>query len=428
LSLAIGLGAIAALGPAPAWAGDVASLVVEAETGRVVSQETATRRWYPASLTKVMTLYIAFEELAAGRLKLNEVLTASPRAASQSPTRLGLLPGSKITVREAVAATGVVSANDCAVLLAERISGSEAAFAQRMTQTAFRLGLSGTQYRNATGLPDSQQSTTARDMVLLGLAILRDYPGFYQLFALRQMPWNGNSYTTTNGFLSRYEGADGFKTGFTCGSGYNLLASSVRRGRRLIGAVLGSKGSEERHALMRRLFNEAFAHPAPGAKAPLVTDLRWEKAEEENVPPFQLTSFCNFNYGGRTVTDEAIETPEKEARKGQGKGKGKGAGNGAGKGAGNGAWDGDWGILFGQFPSQGAAQSALRRAQTIINGGRPQVVRRQDPQGAYWKALLIGFDHQGSARGCLQALERANLVCVVASPESLASKGLMERW
>jgi D-alanyl-D-alanine carboxypeptidase len=404
LCLAVGLGAVS---PSPAR-GDVAALVVEVETGRVIHEEISTRRWYPASLTKVMTLYIAFEELAAGRLQLDQILVASPYAASQSPTRLGLTPGRKITVREAVAAVAVVSANDCAVLLAERIAGSEEAFAKRMTDTAFRLGLTGTQFSNATGLPDSQQSTTARDMAMLGLAILRDFSGFHQLFSLRQMPWNGSNHPTTNGFLSRFEGADGFKTGFTCGSGYNLLASSVRNGRRLVGVVLGSKASEERHGLMRRLFSAAYAQPPPGDKAPIVSALKWEKAEAENVPPFQLITACNIVLPGTSVPRIATI-----------------AGNVADKPDLGG---GDWGILFGQFSTEAAAQGILRRAKAIVQGGRPTAIRRKDHEGSYWKALLLGFDHQGAARGCSVAQQRASIVCIVASPESLAGKGLLVRW
>ncbi len=215
--------------------------------------------WRPASLTKLMTLYITFQELAAGHLKLDERLTVSGYAAAMPPSRLGLAKGETTTVEEAILATITRSANDAVVVLAERIGGDETTFAQRMTATARTIGMTGSVFRNASGLPDPEQTTTAHDMAVLALSLIRDFPQFYSFFSAHGVSHRGGYLPTINAILNLYPGADGLKTGFTCGSGYNLVASAERNGRRVIGVVLGGLTSDQRYRQMTDLLDAGFA-------------------------------------------------------------------------------------------------------------------------------------------------------------------------
>jgi D-alanyl-D-alanine carboxypeptidase len=206
--------ALAVLAP-PARAQDFAAIVVDARSGAVLLSIDAHARWYPASLTKVMTVYLALEAIEAGTLRLDEELTVSEHAASQSPTELGVGAGDKIKVEEAILAIILQSANDVAVVVAERLGGTEEAFAKMMTAKAQALGMARTQFRNATGLPDPDQVTTARDMAMLGKALLDNFPQHYHFFSAKSFTYAGHTFDTINGILSRYPGADGIKTGFT---------------------------------------------------------------------------------------------------------------------------------------------------------------------------------------------------------------------
>src|SRR5690242_6501576 len=218
--LAVTLLSLAAAWPAGAAPAPQSSIVVDAVTGAVLSSSDPTALWRPASLTKLMTLYITFEELAAGRLKLSDMLTVSSYAAAMPPTELGLIKGEKVSVETAILGTITRSANDAAVVLAERIGGDETSFASRMTATARRLGMTGSNFHNASGLPDPEQTTTARDMALLARALIRDFPQYYHFFSARSMSYLGGSLPSINAILYLYPGADGLKTGFTCSSGY----------------------------------------------------------------------------------------------------------------------------------------------------------------------------------------------------------------
>lgn len=235
-----------------------AAIVVDATTGEVLFARHADSRRYPASITKVMTLYLAFEALAEGRVKLDDVLTVSPRAASQPPSKLGLAAGQTITLEDAMKATAIRSANDMAVVIAEHVGGSEARFAAMMTLKARDLGMTDTRYVNANGLPDSRQITTARDLAVLSRAVMRDYPQYYRFFGFHDWTYNGRSYRNTNGLLLNAYGYDGLKTGYTNASGYNLAASAVRDGRRLIAVVLGGRSSATRNAHLGELIDLGF--------------------------------------------------------------------------------------------------------------------------------------------------------------------------
>jgi D-alanyl-D-alanine carboxypeptidase (penicillin-binding protein 5/6) len=235
-----------------------ASIVVDASSGEVLFSRFADARRYPASITKVMTLYLVFEALESGKVKLTDNLTVSPRAASQPPSKLGLAAGQSISLEDAMKATAVRSANDMAVVLAEHIGGSEAQFTARMTAKAKELGMDHTRFTTANGLPDTRQATTARDLSILSRAVMRDYPQYYRYLGLHDWFYNGRDYRNTNGLLASGRGYDGSKTGFTNASGYNLAASSVRDGKRIITIVMGGRSTASRNAHVAELMDTGF--------------------------------------------------------------------------------------------------------------------------------------------------------------------------
>lgn len=235
-----------------------AAIVVDAGTGEVLFGRHADSRRYPASVTKVMTLYLVFEALEKGSATLDDVITVSPLAASQPPSKLGLAAGQTIRLDDAMRATAVRSANDMAMAMAEHVGGSQARFASMMTLKAEELGMTQTRYVNPNGLPDSRQLTSARDLAILARAIMRDYPQYYSYFGLHDWTYQGREYRNTNGLLLSGQGYDGIKTGFTNASGYNLAASAVRNGKRVITIVLGGRSSPTRNAHVAALMDTGF--------------------------------------------------------------------------------------------------------------------------------------------------------------------------
>jgi D-alanyl-D-alanine carboxypeptidase len=233
-----------------------AAIVVEAESGRVLHAASADQLRYPASLTKMMTLYVLFEEIDSGRLGLGSELVVSPKAASQPPSKLGLKAGSTIRVADAIPAIAVKSGNDVALVVAETIAGSESAFAQRMTRTARALGMHDTVFRNASGLPDPAQVTTARDMAILARALQQRFPNRYAVFSQRTFTYRGHTYQSTNKLLGKLPGLDGLKTGYIRASGYNLAASVRRDGRRIVAIVFGGPSGAARDAQVAALVEE----------------------------------------------------------------------------------------------------------------------------------------------------------------------------
>jgi len=236
-----------------------AGLVIDAVSGEVLYEDNADALRYPASLTKIMTLYLTFEALEDGRLSLNTPLTVSRHAASQPPSHLGLPVGSTIRVEDAIYSLVTRSANDIAVVLAEGIAGSERAFARLMTQRARELGMARTTFRNASGLPDGAQRTTARDMARLAQALLRTYPRYYHYFSMRHWSYRGVAHDNHNRLLGRYDGVDGIKTGYIRASGFNLAASAVRGRLRLICIVFGGRTGASRNAHVADLLDRSFA-------------------------------------------------------------------------------------------------------------------------------------------------------------------------
>jgi D-alanyl-D-alanine carboxypeptidase len=377
-------------------AAQAASLVVDVETGQVISADSPNHLWYPASLTKMMTVYVALSEIAAGHLSFDDKIKVSGHAAGVSPVRFGLKAGQVITVRQAINAAIVASANDAAVALAEKVAGSEDAFALRMTAMARSLGMARTVFRNATGLPDDGQVTTARDLALLASALLRDYPEHYPLFNQRSVTIAKRSRGTVNSILGSYAGADGFKTGFTCGSGYNLVASAERDGRRLIGVVLGSTNRAQRVIEMTGLLNRAFA--VQEAVGPKLTELGTlvSAGDIEAAPTILSGGACS----AAQLAGEDSGTITSAARLS------------------------GWGIVFGAYNERAKAEQILARSKSALGslgkGGRPAIVQKAYEGTARYSAMLVGLDQQTAGRAC-KALWDKKAYCLALSPEVLSN-------
>ena len=256
----------------PSHAAPYADIVVDANSGTVLHSTNPDAQRHPASLTKIMTLYLLFEQLEAGKLKLDSQLPVSKEAAGQMPTKLGLKPGSTLAVEDAIKGMVTRSANDAAVVVAEAIAGDEDAFARLMTRKAQTLGMSRTIYKNASGLPDSGQVTTARDQSTLGRAVQERFPRYYKYFSIRTFTFRGQSIGNHNHLLGRVEGVDGIKTGYVNASGFNLVTSVHRGNRYLVAVVMGGSSAGSRDAKMRDLINDKIAMASVKRTAPMVAE------------------------------------------------------------------------------------------------------------------------------------------------------------
>ncbi len=247
-------------------------IVVDANSGSVLHSTNPDSRRHPASLTKIMTLYLLFEQLEAGKLKLDSELAVSREAAGQDPTKLGLKPGGSLKVEDAIKGIVTRSANDAAVVVAEAIAGDEDSFAKLMTRKAQALGMSHTVYRNASGLPDDEQVTTARDQATLGRAIQERFPRYYKYFSTRSFTFRGDSIANHNRLLGRVDGVDGIKTGYISASGFNLVTSVHRGNRYLVAVVMGGSSAGSRDARMRELISDKIAQASTKRTAPMFAE------------------------------------------------------------------------------------------------------------------------------------------------------------
>ena len=247
----------------PAYAAKYAAIVIEEDSGRVLFARNADKLRYPASLTKVMTLYLLFEDIEAGRMTMKSRISVSKVAAGRSPSKLYLKPGQSISAEQATYALVTKSANDVATAIAERLAGTERKFAKRMTRKAHALGMSRTTFRNASGLPHSKQRSTARDMARLAIAMRRDFPQYFKYFSTKSFNWKGRKFGNHNKLLSKFSGTDGIKTGYINASGFNLVATVKRNNVRLIGVVFGGKTSRSRDAHMMDILARQFKRIKP---------------------------------------------------------------------------------------------------------------------------------------------------------------------
>lgn len=236
-----------------------ADIVIDTTSGRILHATNPDSLRHPASLAKMMTLYLTFQALKDGRLHLDQMLPVSAHATNQEPTKLGLQAGNSISVKDAILSLVTQSANDSAVVLAEALGGDEANFGRLMTEQAAALGMKHSQFYNASGLPNPNQITTAADMAILGSALITHFPEFYNYFSENAFNYDGIHYHNHNHLMGRYPGMDGIKTGYTASSGFNLVASAKRNGIRLIGVVFGGSTAASRDQRMAELLNAGFA-------------------------------------------------------------------------------------------------------------------------------------------------------------------------
>lgn len=262
--------------------GRYASIIVDADSLDIVHARQVDELRYPASLTKVMTLYLTFDAINSGQLRLDEKIKVSRYAAKVEPVKLGMRAGQTITIDNLIRAVAVRSANDAAIVLAERLAGSEEAFAQQMTAKARSLGMSRTVFKTANGLPHPEQLTTARDMAKLANAVLANHGRHYHYFGLQSFNYKGRTYTNTNKLLGQRSDVDGFKTGFTYDSGYNLIVSAQRDGRRLIAVVLGGASGASRNSHMSDLIDRGF--DVLGVPASIITLAQKDSSKEQSNP------------------------------------------------------------------------------------------------------------------------------------------------
>jgi len=414
LLLSIGLFAAAK----PAQAGPYAAIVMDADTGRVLHAQNADDPRYPASLTKMMTIHMAFDAIKAGRIRLDQQFTVSSFAAGQAPSVIGLKPGQKISVRELILAGVTKSANDAMVVLAEGIGGSVPKFAEMMTARAHALGMKRTQFRNPHGLPDPKQKTTARDMAMLAQSLLTTHRDYYHYFATPEFEWNDKVFTNHNHLLKRYDGVDGIKTGYIRASGFNLVASAKRDGRRVIGVVFGGTSVPARDARMVQLLDMGFNTPVRRGNDPVLAS-----KSEDSDSGFGLISSAN-------AAEKPLTKKERQAaRKAEAKAKLQKASavpaksasvaknSSANAGANTGASTGSWAVQLGAFRQPSAAEAVLAKAQPRVPAGEPSVEKLRHDDGPLFRARLVGLS-EADARNACDSLKRRNLACTVVSPSA----------
>ena len=289
-----------------------AAMVVDANTGRAMYAVSEDELRHPASITKVMTLYLLFEQLDRGKLALDTELKVSRHGASMSPSKLGLRPGETIDVEDAIKALVTKSANDVAATIAENLAGSEEAFAERMTRKARQLGMRRTVYRNASGLPDREQVTTARDLTILARAIQERFPKYYRYFQTRSFEYAGQTIGNHNRLLGRVEGVDGIKTGFTNASGFNLMTSARLDGRHVVGVVLGGRSGASRDNIMAGLIRQNLAKATTGGKASVLASLEESDDDETSAP---TTAPARAKLASAVDVETTASLPSAPARK-----------------------------------------------------------------------------------------------------------------
>lgn len=421
-------------------------IVVDANSGAVLYSSNPDGRRYPASLTKMMTLYVLFEEMKAGRMSKSSRMGVSAHAAAQAPSKLGLKPGQSIAVDDAIKALVTKSANDVAVVVAEAIGKTESAFARRMTKTARRIGMSRSTFRNASGLPDSGQVTTARDMATLGLRLQRDFPHYYRYFGIRSFSYNGRRYRTHNKLLGRFQGTDGIKTGYTRSSGFNLTASVKRGAKHIVGVVMGGRTGRSRDAQMRKILTAALRKastrrpqpaipiaevpipvPNPARAGTLTAEDR--AVPETETPPVKPTVIASESEPTMASLVAAAQKEEPEAAKKETveeetaeKDVASEDENGdetiVAEGDAN-AGDGTWSIQIGAFANKDDARRRLQAAQETgvapLKGKKPLMIAFNKQDRVIYRARFAGFDRKTARRAC-SALNRKSINCYTLAP------------
>jgi D-alanyl-D-alanine carboxypeptidase len=361
--------------------GRYSSIVVESGSGQVLESASPDAPRHPASLTKLMTLYMAFEALRDRRITLDQFVPVSAHSASMSPTKLGLVPGTHITVDQAILGLVTKSANDAAAALGEMLGGSEDRFAQMMTLRARALGMTHTTFMNASGLPDPEQWTTARDMAILARRLISGFPGYYKYFSTPSFVWQRRVIANHDHLLRSYPGADGMKTGYTQASGYNLVTSAVRGGVRLVGVVLGAGGPGERDAHMMTLLDQSYEQ----------LDVPTERAVAR-------TTSHGFIATAQAAPVERPAQPERPAPRAHAVGV-------------------TWGLQAGTHPTEKAARAAAASARRAADDGVIHVEPVTVKHKTMWRAQVTGLS-QGDAKAACAAMARHKTPCMILRIDS----------
>jgi len=444
-----------------------AAIVVDMNTGIILDSQAPDAPRYPASLTKMMTLYVLFGCLKDGKITLSSDLTVTSHAESQAPTKLGLKQGMTIKTEDAIKALVTQSANDAAVTIAENLAGTEENFARVMTQTARNIGMRSTTFRNDSGLPDEEQVTTARDMATLATHLIHDYPEYYGVFATRYFAYNGRKYRNHNHLLFGYRGTDGIKTGYTRASGFNLTASVHRGDKHLVAVVLGGKTGGQRDAAMRALLDKHFAEasdtkptkeqlvaalvspsgapapaPAPVSKAvepaapapapqvvkPAAAPKPAPTAAEAELETFVSpanTSKPSFSLASVAPEPSTVGPPNDV---GQGDtGEPSDSANGAAppwraeqKKLAKQKYAGAFHVQVGAYTSEAEAESRLgavqQQASDLLDGHLPFTTSFTKEGAEWYRARFAGFS-KGDAQSACDALKKISVDCVVMKAE-----------
>lgn len=423
-----------------AWPGQAqaryASIVIDAETGYVLHAVNEDTRNYPASLTKMMTLYMTFEALDAGRLSLDQRLPVSRRAQGMSPSKLYLKAGDTIRVEDAILALVTKSANDVAVVLAEALGGTEWQFALKMTEKARELGMVRTTFRNASGLPNRGQLSTARDMATLSQALLYDYPQYYHYFATDRFSYRGRAYGNHNNLLDDFAGTDGIKTGYIRASGFNLAASVVRDGRRLIAVVFGGRSARSRDAHIKTLLSRGFgqvrrmqtipvvsppprkpadalrmAEAAPSPQPKAAAQSKAEPAAVQVARAGSATTVPDSAPLRELVAEIVTDAPVPPATNRPDEVKVAAAALADA--------DGVYAVQVGAYrhaaPAHVAATRAANTVPQLLGTSEVSVSRIRGNRGPLYRARLVGLSHSRAEQAC-RLLESRSIDCLVIQP------------
>ena len=435
-ALALAVWAFASAGAAAA---PYAAMVMDAKTGEVLHARSADRKLHPASLTKMLTLYVAFEAIENGEIGPRDRVTISRHAASEPPSRLGLRAGQKIELRHLIRAAAVRSANDAATAIAEAVEGSERRFAQRMNRTARALGMKSTNFRNAHGLTQSGHVSTARDMTILGRHLIYDYPDYYHLFSALTADAGVRTVRHTNRrLLKGYGGADGIKTGYTRAAGFNLTASAERGGKRVIVTVFGGKSTSSRNAQVMKLLDLGFrrataaravtGHVRPQYAGSVRDDGRFSKrvrtvaqaavaksprpvARPEGAPqaPAAVAGIRGDVDGALAgLAAAAAAAPQPEAPSGREQRVVERISTSGGR---------HWGVSVGRYPTHHEARKALLRIALGETATLGDSVRKVGRGAAGFEANFTGLTRETADRACSR-LQARRLSCFVIEPGS----------
>ncbi len=406
-TLAAGLAAVTLLASAPQAAANskYASVVMDARTGEILSSENADKHLYPASLTKMMTLYLVFEAIENKQLGIDQSFIVSARASAQPATKLGLKTGDTITLRQAIHGAAVRSANDAAVVLAEAVAGTESVFATRMTAKAKALGMSNSAFRNPHGLTTAGQLSSAHDMAILGRRLYLDFPQYYPIFSREAVVWGGRRMPATNKVLTGYSGADGLKTGYTVASGYNLVASAERDGRRVIVAVFGGTSARARDQRVMALLDQGFATLKTRSGAPAVAAVAAPKPQPKPAGlalapmPRPKPAAPKPPAGSlAAVHMAALQQPGGRAA----------------------AQNDDWAVQLGGFRNSAEARDRIHLAEVMgvmrpETQAAPRIVAESRPEGFVYRAQILSL-RMASAHEVCHAFMAQGMECAITPP------------